>query len=75
MRRQIRNGFWLRWHDWRGRLKALRRLGLRGRPLKVTQSSKGAWPLARSPSLQTALNNRFLRRHGFLMPSDLAATM
>ena len=75
IRRHIRKCFWLRWHDWRGRLKALRRLGLKGRQLKVAHSSKGAWPIARSPSLQTALNNSLLRRSGFLLPSNLAATM
>jgi RNA-directed DNA polymerase len=74
IRRHIRKCFWLRWHDWRGRFKALRRLGLKGRQLKVAQSSKGAWPIARSPSLQTALNNSLLRRCGFIMPSDLAAS-
>lgn len=75
VRRHIRKCFWLRWHDWRGRLKALRRLGLRGRLLKAAHSSKGAWRLAKSPSVQTALNNALLRRYGFVMPSDLAATM
>lgn len=75
IRRHIRKCFWLRWHDRRGRLKALRRLGLQGRHLKVVHSSKGAWPIAKSPSLQTALNNRLLRCYGFVMPSDLAATM
>jgi group II intron reverse transcriptase/maturase len=75
IRRHIRSCFWQRWHDWRGRQRHLRRLGLRGRLLKVAHSSKGAWPIARSPSLQTALSNAVLRRHGFSMPSDLAATM
>lgn len=75
IRRHIRKCFWLRWHDWRGRLKALRRLGLRGRQLKEAHSSKGAWRIAASPSMQTALNNRVLRRYGFLLPSDLAAAM
>jgi group II intron reverse transcriptase/maturase len=75
IRRHIRKCFWLRWHDWRGRLKALRRLGLRGRQLKEAHSSKGAWRIARSPSLQTALNNQVLRRYGFVLPSDLAAAM
>lgn len=74
IRRHIRSCFWQRWHDWRGRKRHLRRLGLRGRLLKVAHSSKGAWPIARSPSLQTALSNAVLRRAGFLMPSDLAAT-
>lgn len=75
IRRHIRSCLWQRWHDWRGRKRHLRRLGLRGRLLKVAHSSKGAWPIARSPSLQTALSNAVLRRAGFVMPSDLAATM
>jgi len=73
IRRHIRNCFWLRWHDVRGRLRALRRLGLKGRQLKVAHSSRGSWALAASPSLHTALSNTRLRTHGFLMPSDLAA--
>jgi len=73
-RRHIRACFWQRWHNWRGRLRKLRQLGLSGRLLKVAHSSKGAWRIAASPSLQTALSNAVLRRHGFLMPSDLAAT-
>ena len=75
IRGHIRKCFWLRWHNQRGRLNALRRLGPRGRLLKVAQSSKGAWPLSNSPSLNTALRNTRLRKHGFLMPSDLAATV
>ena len=75
IRRHIRKCFWLRWHSVKGRLRALRRLGLSGRLLKVAHSSRGAWPLAASPSLHTALSNTRLRERGFLMPSDLAATM
>jgi len=75
IRRHIRKCFWLRWHNAKGRLKALRRLGLRGRLLKVAQSSRGAWPLAATGTLHTALSNSRLRRYGFLMPSDLAATV
>ena len=73
IRRHIRCCFWQRWHDWRGRLRKLRRLGLSGRLLKVAHSSKGAWRIAASPSLQTALSNAVLRRSGFWMPSDLAS--
>lgn len=72
IRRHIRKCFWLRWHNRRGRLRALRRLGLSGRLLKVASSSKGAWPIAASPSLHTALGNQTLRRYGFPVPSDLA---
>lgn len=74
IRRHIRCCFWQRWHDWRGRLRKLRQLGLSGRLLKVAHSSRGAWGLARTGSLQTALSNKVLKRHGFLMPSDLAVT-
>jgi group II intron reverse transcriptase/maturase len=75
IRRHIRACFWQRWHDWRGRLRKLRNLGLSGRLLKVAHSSKGAWRIAASPSLQTGLSNAALRRYEFWMPSDLAATV
>jgi hypothetical protein len=72
IRRPIRKCFWLRWHTPEGRERRLRRLGLRGRMLKVAESSRGAWHLAGTGSLQTALSNATLRRYGFLLPSDLA---
>jgi group II intron reverse transcriptase/maturase len=75
IRRHMRKCFWLRWHDWRGRARHLRALGMRGRLLKVAHSSRGAWHLARTGSLQTALSNTTLRKYGFVVPSDLAATM
>jgi group II intron reverse transcriptase/maturase len=75
IRRHIRSCFWQRWDNWRGRLRKLRQLGLSGRLLKVAHSSKGSWRIAASPSLQTALSNAVLRRYGFWMPSDLAATV
>jgi RNA-directed DNA polymerase len=73
IRRHIRKFFWLRWHGPVGRRRNLRSLGLKGHLLKVARSSKGAWHIARTGSLQTALSNAVLRRSGFLMPSDLAA--
>jgi group II intron reverse transcriptase/maturase len=73
IRRHIRKCFWLRWHSAAGREQRLRRLGLAGRMLKVAQSSRGAWRIARTGSLNAALNNAVLRRYGFLLPSDLAA--
>ena len=75
IRRHIRSCFWQRWHDWRGRLRKLRQLGLSGRLLKVAHSGRGAWRIAASPSLQTAFSNAVLRRWGFVVPSDLAATV
>ena len=41
--------------------------------LKVAYTSKGAWPIAHTGSLQKALHNQALRRYGFVLPSDLAA--
>jgi len=73
IRRHMRKCFWLRWHDRRGRLRALRRLGLKGRHLKVASSSRGAWRIAASPSLHTALSNAVLRRYQLWVPSALAA--
>lgn len=73
IRRHIRKCFWERWHDSQGRLRHLRSLGIRGRQLKAALSSKGAWHLARTGTLQKALNNSVLHKYGFVMPSDLAA--
>jgi RNA-directed DNA polymerase len=72
IRRHIRKCFWLRWHSRLGRERALRSCGLRGRMLKIACSGRGAWHLAGTGSLQTALSNAVLRRYGFLLPSDLA---
>ena len=74
IRRHIRSCFWQRWHDWRGRQRKLRTLGVRGRGLRVASSSKGAWRIAVSPVMQQALSNAVLRRYGFWVPSDLALT-
>lgn len=73
IRRHIRCCYWQRWHSAEGRERRLGQLGLSGRMLKVAQSSRGAWRLARTGSLQAALSRAVLRRYGFLMPSDLAA--
>jgi group II intron reverse transcriptase/maturase len=73
VRRHIRKCFWLRWHDSRGRLRNLRRLGLTGVALGVASSRRGAWRVAVQPELHQALSNSALRRYGFLFPSDLAA--
>jgi RNA-directed DNA polymerase len=72
VRRHMRKCFWLRWHSWPGRRTALRRLGLKPGHLRSANTGRGAWRMARHPVLQTALNNATLRRHGLLLPSDLA---
>ena len=73
IRRRIRTCFWLRWHNAAGRYNALRKLGLSPRQCGVARSGQGAWRLARSHSMHTALRNGVLRKYGFLMPSELAA--
>lgn len=72
IRRHMRKCFWLRWKTPRGRINALKRLGVRGRALGQGYSSRGAWPMARHPTLQQALNNRTLARHGFTIPWEVA---
>jgi RNA-directed DNA polymerase len=68
IRRHMRKCFWLRWHHPRGRLNALRRLGVRGRALGNAYCAKGAWAMARHPTLQQALKNVTLQRYGFIIP-------
>jgi group II intron reverse transcriptase/maturase len=74
IRRHIRKCFWLRWHSTQGRERALRRLGVHPRLLKTVRTGQGAWRIAKSRTLSVALKTATLRRFGFLMPSDLAAT-
>ncbi len=74
IRRHMRKCFWLRWHHPRGRLKALKRLGIRGRALGMAWCGRGAWAIARHVVLQQALGNRRLHRHGFIIPWDFAAS-
>lgn len=72
-RRHMRKWFWQRWHNRKGRLTALRRLGLSARQLARVSCHLGAWPAARQPGIHQALSNRCLRRWGLLTPNDLAA--
>jgi len=73
IRRHMRKCFWQRWHGKRGRQRALRRLGVGERLLKMVPTRCGAWRTARNWLLQSGLSNATLRRYGFVMPSELAA--
>jgi RNA-directed DNA polymerase len=73
VRRHIRKCYWLRRHNWEGRRNALLRLGLNPNLVRSANTSRGAWRMARHPTLQKALRNTTLHRLGFLLPSDLAA--
>jgi len=72
IRRHIRKCFWQRWHNASGRKAALARLGIPPSRRDLAHSNRGAWRMARHAVLQEALNNRVLKRHGFITPSDLA---
>jgi RNA-directed DNA polymerase len=74
IRRHIRKCFWLRWHNATGREHALRRLGVHPRLLQTVHTSRGAWFMAKTSTVNAGLKNSTLRRYGFFMPSDLAAT-
>lgn len=72
IRRHLRKFFWLRWHDRHGRRNALRRLGVPPRQLGISSTPVGAWRVARSPILQSALSNSKLARFGFYLPWEFA---
>ena len=72
IRRHIRKCFWLRWHSASGRRAALLRLGIPPSRRDLAHSNRGAWSMAGHAVLHEALNNRVLKRHGFITPSDLA---
>jgi len=72
IRRHMRKYFWQRWHNRRGRLNALKRRKAKPYHLSQASGSVGTWRLARSPMLQTVLNNARFRHWGLLVPSDFA---
>lgn len=72
MRRHMRKCFWLRWKTPRGRINALKRLGVRGRGLGLGSTGRGAWATARTAVLQQALKNRTLAKYGFTLPWEVA---
>jgi len=74
IRRHIRKCFWLRWHSVKGRKRNLLKLGARPWQIKKCPMHGASWPMSKHPIMQTALNNKTLKRYGFLTPSDFVAT-
>jgi group II intron reverse transcriptase/maturase len=72
IRRHMRKCFWIRWKTPRGRMNALRRLGVKGQGLGIAYTGLGAWAVARLWHMQQALNNAMLHRHGFVIPWNFA---
>lgn len=71
IRRHMRKCFWQRWHGAKGRLNALKKLGLRFPLILGARSGRGAWRMAKHPVMNKGLSNRTLQRHGFLCFADL----
>lgn len=72
IRRHIRKCFWQRWKTPRGRVNALRRLGVNQRGCGIAYSSRGAWRMARSHGMNQALSNKRLHQYGFILPWTFA---
>jgi RNA-directed DNA polymerase len=70
IRRHMRKGFWQRWKTPQGRLKALRRLGVKGRALGHAWCASGA--MAKHVALNHSLNNRTFHHYGDIIPWNFA---
>ena len=68
IRRHMRKCFWLRWSTPKGRINALRKLGVKGRSLGMGYTGLGAWRVARHWVMHRALSNKTLERYGFILP-------
>ena len=69
----MRKCFWLRWHNKRGRQRALRRLGVGERLIALVPTRRGAWFMSSNALLHKGLSNAILQRYGLVVPSNLAA--
>ena len=72
IRRHMRKCFWLRWSTPKGRLNALRRLGVGHRARGIAYSGLGAWRIARLWQMNQALSNKRLHQYGFILPWTFA---
>ena len=72
IRRHMRKCFWLRWKTPRGRINALKKLGVKGRSLGIGYTGLGAWRIARHWALHQALSNKTLEKYGFILPWHFA---
>ena len=72
IRRHMRKCFWLRWKTPKGRLNKLKRLGVNHRAQGIAYTGLGAWAVAKSWAMNTALSNKTLRKYGLVIPWDFA---
>ncbi len=72
IRRHMRKCFWLRWKTPKGRINALRRLGVKAPALGIAYTGLGAWRVARLHAMHQALKTSTLNRYGLIVPWDFA---
>lgn len=72
-RRHMRKCFWQRWHNRKGRMKHLIRLGIQNHQLNRVSFYDGAWKSAAHPVMHQALSNHRLRQCGLITAQDLAS--
>ena len=68
----MRKYFRLRWKNPRGRVNALRKLGVNKRSVGMAYSGLGAWAIAKHWVMHQALKTTTLYRDGFIIPWDFA---
>lgn len=72
-RRHMRKCFWQRWHNRKGRMGHLIRLGVSKRQLLRVSFYDSAWKAAAHPIMHQALSNRRLKQYGLITAQDLAS--
>lgn len=68
IRRHMRKCIWQRWHNWKGRLNWLRKLGVPEDDLGLAFTSEGAWPTSKRSVLSRCLGNQRLKDWGLIIP-------
>lgn len=69
----MRKYFWQRWHNRKGRMARLLKLGISHRRLKQVSFYDGVWKAAAHPAMHQALSNQYLRRCGLKTAQDFAS--
>jgi len=69
----MRKCFWQRWHNRKGRMGHLIKLGVPRRQLLRVSFYDGAWKAAAHPIMHQALSNQRLKQYGLITAQDLAS--
>lgn len=75
IRRHLRKLCWQRWHNRHGRLNAFKRLGVPRHQQNIAKCSRGAWRMAKHPTVHRAIPNRRITEWGFHLPVDLVGAV